>query len=1311
MSSADVRAQSVAWGQAFEVLVKRGALSCLADAGLLRTDHRVFQEWSSLRVDDIYRALVAQLDVVDEAMIERLRGAARHLATLSYGLGYTTVREYLHHVGKRRPGGARLELRALFCPLNLPGARDRDAELERNRAALHDSLGLPDSMDWDVSSRGRPANADLLVWLSDGARDGKEHVLVQEYSYHFFGDVGDFTREDAHLNALLRHRRLVDARGVFARITAEVNDEGFELCDDICSHLTALSAEDKPFFKLCQAAAYAESTVKLLATTGRLKRPCVTRAMAVTPSGIESLAALYRGRDGGDTRFKLLEKLANAYRSATKIPDDDRRGLEREVEAVFNGLLRRLPEPLYRELQQLAVSPRVGDDLDLRLVERVDGFSSPTRTLLREEALGMIDENSEPLARYFREPPRVAIGRAIRNQPRQGDTISLRDLHAATIGAALEAAQPGVITTLALEGNPGIGKTTAVTQFIGRQSKGCLFLYLSPRVVINRDVTSGLARGERGPTGVMTVTTNSQIIASAERWHRAQVDAGREQRRKVEGAVVVDGLVHLVKPSGPVLVLTPEEEGAIDDFHASTTVRKATLSESEDVVVDRPLMGVLRAMASTAKDLLRLNSAVDRAVLTAAIQGYREHHGGSTTVDALSELFDHEYDRPAGRVERSAFARRMPTIMVMVDEITGDGAGGPFVHALADWLHQEFIAPFEERPSPFTVVLIISDASLSNEQVLVRYLETRERSPDKVLVCESQGQECYRLAAGMIRLGQWPCPVLHVMTNSFPATELTVEYRIRMRPLELQLLESVVESPRQAIRRAWGDALLDSAAGEILRAIAHGARQVIYFAQDRAFLRQLRDEIVQCRDVGLNKDNVAVLDSSVPGFVRQRLIQEATRDRYKVFLMTSSAARGVSFPLTDWIIAAVPRFQIEASLMEIAQLIYRGRGMYTDRGTGEKVSGDDVPRRLVMHIDDFIVDEERSDRRQWLRQASDLLTLLVMLRGTIFTRITGQAGIRRHPLALVPVGRAGTQELKNLMSTQVREFLREAELHISDNGSDAGLVASARANVEALFSRFKLKATAQLGSPVASFVRPERALEFMERTSGPLQPLLAPRDRPSLPPNTYFAGTTVLERWGEFSKREQFMFEGWAFENDKAALGLKHQLFAIDRKPSLPSKLRRPAKSLAVLLEREQEESGKAFTTSKELRSPNLWVALPAMYPQFVRKDASELQRLERWVREPESWNRALAAELGVGDGIMPAIPLYEEFPWAASVGLADPLGLEVVFDDRYFMASSELNLLNTLLLAEERERGSACGEPHSDGPAQREGGPLTDSG
>lgn len=53
----------------------------------------------------------------------------------------------------------------------------------------------------------------------------------------------------------------------------------------------------------------------------------------------------------------------------------------------------------------------------------------------------------------------------------------------------------------------------------------------------------------------------------------------------------------------------------------------------------------------------------------------------------------------------------------------------------------------------------------------------------------------------------------------------------------------------------------------------------------------------------------------------------------------------------------------------------------------------------------------------------------------------------------------------------------------------------------------------------------------------------------------------------------------------------------------------------------------------------------------------------------------------------MPVIAQYESFPWVAVTGRRLFAQLETTFDDRYFMASNELNLLNTILLEDEAEK------------------------
>ena len=131
--------------------------------------------------------------------------------------------------------------------------------------------------------------------------------------------------------------------------------------------------------------------------------------------------------------------------------------------------------------------------------------------------------------------------------------------------------------------------------------------------------------------------------------------------------------------------------------------------------------------------------------------------------------------------------------------------------------------------------------------------------------------------------------------------------------------------------------------------------------------------------------------------------------------------------------------------------------------------------------------------------------------------------------------------------------------------------------------------------------------------------------------------------------------------------------------------MRIPAASLLRLLQRDQHEAANEFRTLKELKSPNTWVAVPVGYYQFMYPEGATTDRPFHLV-DQALWQQALGRSLNAGAAVLPPLPRYEAFPWAASVGEVSPLKLDLVFDDRYFMASNELNLLNTLLLSSASE-------------------------
>ncbi|WP_028874786.1 hypothetical protein [Tepidiphilus margaritifer] len=1282
MTELSFHRQAVLWGQAYEVLVKRGVLACLIEQGLIERNRPGLERWRTIRLLDVSRTLAKELNLLDEGAREVIKAGVRQLALTAYGVGYTATREYLKAIRKhfaKKPEA--LRVKALWCPLMLPGESTPRAGI---REAFYGEMGLTGIVDPAWSRKGQPANADFLLWL---AAPNEDYLLVQEYSYDMPGNLGDFRRQDAHLDELLRHRRIVDSRSVFARVAAEVSGEAFELSEDIQNYLGALTSEDKPLYKLCQACSYAETTVALLRSRGLLDRPCHARALAITPNGLESLSATFGIDEGADPRRSLMAQMASAYRNTEKLADGDEDGLVELIERVFKGVVMKLPKELRSGMKALRSMPQPGEDYVFEFDEQVKGFHNPTDGLTLDEALALVDERPE-LQRYFGGSVKHAVGTVMQEIMESREKISLRDVHAASIVAAMRCARPGRLNVIALEGNPGIGKTTALRSYLSKKQDGFLFLYVSPRVVINREVTHGMARHEGLPTGILTVTTNAALISAAKRWHDEQVKRGLDTPRHIDGAVVADGVPNLIKPKGAILVLDPEQEQEIDTHHASTRLLKDTLSEHEDLVKDRTLIGVLRGMAEISRTLLEENPDVNRLVLTAALQGLRDRDNAKTTIDALSSLFVNKASTAAGIAERRGFAKRMPTIVVMVDELAGDGAGARFVHAIATWLQREFIDCFEDEPCPFTVSLVISDASLGNEVVLDSYLNAGERAPDKVLVSKSAGRLPFRLAATKVKVGTGRRDTLHVMTNSFPASNLYLHYRVQLSAVKLGMSTKEKsfgkpQTPREAIRTAAGEAMLAGAVRQILKALQANARQVIYFAQDKLFLRQLRNTLVEeHKEDGLNLENVQILDSSVPGFRRRELVDPKVRDTVKVFLMTSSGARGVSFPLTDWIIASVPRFNIEAALMEIAQLIYRGRGMYTDE-TGAQVSGDRVPRHLVMLVDDYVVCDGEMDKRQWLRQSLDLMTLLVMLRSSIYTRITGDAGLRQ-PLALVPVGAVGTEELISLMSQHVAEFVREADIFMASNTNRhlIALAARARDNVAELFSHARLNGVAKRDADGRSMVKADYVERLLRVAANPVGSLLtAAVEGTSIPDHMYFSGPVVVESWEGFEKQEVFAFEGHETQLTNASRALIGQLYEIDQSKEFPPAMRNAAQSLLRLLQRNQHDAANEFRTLKDLKSPNTWVAIPAGYYFFVH--AETRQEGETFFLEDQPlWQEALGNTLNAGSAIIPPLPRYESFPWAAAVGRVSPLKLDLVFDDRYFMASNELNLLNTLLLA-----------------------------
>lgn len=1299
--------QASYWGRVFEVAVQRGAIAYLLNINLLTPSHPSLKQWQGINVSVLAKALIQQLKITDPEAQEWVKSGVNHVLVLGYGLGWSIVREWLQQFKVKR-----YRLAGIWCPLVLPNT-DLDGDIERGQTvrAFQDSFSqiYPASAPFDMSlvNKGKPARADFLLWLTSHSSGKLDQVLCLELSYKISPKIlEDYRQETAHQQEILRYANMLESRGVFARVCAEVQGEMLEIDPNMADFLNAFASRDKPFYKLCQGSAYTVSFLKLLRKHGCLVQDCQATAIAVTNSGLESLSAVFTAQGvNPEPRVKLMQILGQAYEQRNPLQDDDPEALTQSIQGVFKKLLKSLPKVFKDQVKPLLNSLPMVEDFRLDIQEKIEDFYEPMQLIDLETVLENVKLTPE-IETFFGSNPKIAIQEVLHQKAKGLSVISLRNAHAAAIIAGLNHTPLGEMRAIALEGNPGIGKTTAVIEFLREQKQGFAFLYVSPRVVINRDVTSKFAQNSIGEkTGILTLTTNAKLINAAPKWYEQQSNSD-QSRLKKDCAVVVDGCECLTKPQGSILYVTPAEEQEIDTEITRSRRHKQSLNERTDRMTSRYNSGVLTTLATGAKKLLAANPQVNRLVLTAAIQGYRELQSG-TTIDALSKLFKHKAKSKLGQQERRQFAQKMPLILAMVDEIAGDGAGALFCHKIADWLQQEFIDPFEGDTPAFRVILILSDASLSNEVVLDRYLNGGEVAPDKVLISpssvEANGKNSSRpfgAIATDLKVGRGKKKsTLHVMTNSFPASDLTIDYRLRLSGISQ---ENDPQQPlvrlHQLIKQQKADELLNNAQQEIQRALQNGAEQIIFFAQDKRFLRDLRQLLIKDLAPHISREEIKILDQSVPEKERLTLVQSPHREQVKVFLLTSSGSRGVSFPKTDHIIALIPRFHLESSLMEVAQLIYRGRGFYQDPQTGETVDGDRRPRRLVMLIQDFFLkptdshsaknsennsEEQANLARQWLRKTSDLFTLLVMLRSTIYTRIKGDAGLRNKRLAFVPVGMIGNEEILHLMADDVTQFMYEANIFVGDPSVEdlQGVVSKASQLVGELFCRFDL--TGKSSQTQAISYANYASLESLTKglTSGRL--LVNPQSDQQhlcIPENIYCVAPYWLEDWQNRQTQEQFNFDAWSDRQRENIQYLLRLLGVIMDHKGLPSKLKIPAKELYQLLERKNEASAQEYATLQEAQTRNFAVALPLDYPHFWQPHQDQDGR-QQAIAEPMLWQSALGRSLSDWNLVLPVVAEYQDFPWAAVVDKQALSQLKILLNKQYFVTSHELNLLNLVLL------------------------------
>ncbi len=1014
--------------------------------------------------------------------------------------GFTAAQEIINNVLKvasdysKKGANKRLSLDLLYLwsPVFSPGTNRYDSE-QQEYSDFCDIFDIPIAKAPEYFRRGQVGKCDFLICFKS---DDFVYLSVIEFSHkydtYFYQLEGDVEIFDIHRRKQGAYNS--SKGGIFNFINEDIYTSSFKISEIHKDTNLATYYTDKSFMKLAQAAAYADSAIKLIRTKFadvkiyvdiqsmlNLENAQVVRGFVDSPieSMISSMAELYR-KDK-----TVTDSIEDYHKYVTQ-------ELEAHIQAINPDIREKINTPLSQSIQSGEYT------YDICYEEQINGLNMTNNRKTIEE-----------LYKKIKEPPLAA--RTYEHMLKKADqnkTVTYREAHAAAIIASLELAPRGEISLLGLVGNAGIGKTTAFSTFLKNTDFGWFGIYSSCRVTINKDVLQSISQESlRNNLRICCLTTNSKHIKAASKYAESCLENYNElkqNKQHIDSSIIVGGLPLLSVYNGGyiqcfgvedihtaifsrqpnagrkgILLLNSHADGDIElDRHTDRAQYKTTtISKTQEMVYGTAPAGVFKTLMQGYQRIMEQNPEIKKTLMCLATQAFKFNNQGDSPLIELKNIIyggdDVELETKIDLLYK--FAQRQSDIYVMLDEITGDEDGVGLALSTIQALQQVFIAPFREAGlnSPFKVVVLLADASLASPDSMKNYLCSGDNSARvSVYDTDSDGVDfkvTKDILPVVINMRYETIPIVYVETNTYPAPNLKIRNRMVLgRDVRDDLDLSVRLSPSREnpeITTGYIDNMSSDAAksrksnvfsrsvsiaiDEIAKAIGVGGfshnHQVIYFSQNRNELDGVKQGLILEGIVSI--DEIIVITSSTPPVEKQKALNPHSRDAIKVILMTSAASRGLSFPKATTIISNIPDFNIETQLMEVMQVAYRGRGSYTD-ALGHTLYGDSLDKQLVYLVNDEMlvekglidVDLAMNSTSLWFKKTRDMLMILALVKACLLSRINGNAGLKK-PCMIIPIGPSSDKKLRESgFAEKLNELNKELSNMILSGGDDEKLL-------------------------------------------------------------------------------------------------------------------------------------------------------------------------------------------------------------------------------------------------------------------------------
>ncbi len=831
---------------------------------------------------------------------------------------------------------------------------------------------------------------------------------------------------------------------------------------------------------------------------------------------------------------------------------------------------------------------------------------------------------------------------------------------------------------LFLTGHPGIGKTTAVLDYLlapPQSEEGFLFFYLSPRIQVNRDIIEKVHKNSEGVKDkLICIHSSSTLITNY---------GQRPVIKYVSSIKLPDSLVIPATVPNKYRELRLVADSDNEEVRFSSKSRTQSSNDRDIYCQDRERQGVLNTLC-TAISTLRQSPAIPRNIIATATLQSLKLIGGRKTSEHFKKIFAEAFTdkelRNLDETKLQTIAQQTPHLVFMIDEIIGDSGGVEFLHELVN-----FVKTFG-LDNHFKVKIIVADASIVGTDVIQQHLLNKEESPAKILYRPFTPQDDQPLTfeSMALTIGHRRLLATLINANSFPARELTVTYKIAFDTQ--QSLDDKISYPLPAVEEKQQQVLVEDIM-QLLTAPESG--QLIVYIQDIQRLTKLIFALEERLDHFVEATDYLIIHSRILDPDRRQI--RSCKDSVRVIFMTSSASRGITFAGVRHIFIEVPRFQVEQNLMEIVQTIYRGRGGDSDAHR----QLEQQTRWLTLYFHQTIYYGSSVQLKERYRESTmSMMSVLLLTRAAIKTRMYGYGNLGKYPLRIIPVGDKYIDTVGSSLLTEVKQLYDEIGKELRNSvlasrakqGDYENALALLREDLALVFKDVLIRVKHGILPQLT-----DSGKLFFQQADADFAKLVN-----SMVTEPYYIEGDLLIFQAPQSREIVSMLKDVLEQANH--VNLVKRLYAMGSKENYPDRLKMALRKMAKELEKIQE-AWKQTDNSQQIhssyRNTDQFVALPlpALFdPMTFSKYFSDARArsYEMETTKHDAYREILEHFLRVFYPLNGSLPLdndYLDFPFLLFRCNNLINRRKQHFDRRYWFSSTDFNVVNLILSQQEEEK------------------------